>query len=305
MTKAEILKQVLSEQKIKREQIETDCKVALQKYLNNLEFKNAYENYNKKLINYAKAKHQSIDVDIALQDLNIEKLAFENVLKKLNIDKNSLFPNYDCKICKDKGIVNGKYCSCVMNKVNIKLQNLSKSATSLQTFENSDERVLNADKNLQKTYDVILKWIDNFENTQIKNINFIGQAGTGKTFLLECIASKLLKMGVNVHFTTAFSLINECKNYHFSKPSLLEEYLNCKALIIDDLGCEPIIKNITIEYLYNIISLRQKNGLATLISTNLDREDLLDRYDMRIFSRLFLKKVSLTVLFSNKDLRTH
>ena len=131
----------------------------------------------------------------------------------------------------------------------------------------------------------------------------VGGTGTGKTFLLECMASDLINRGFNVMFTTAFALNDECRKYHFSLPSKVNEFMDCDVLIIDDLGTEPLLKNITIEYLFNIINLRQKRYKPTLISTNLSLDDILNRYDDRIFSRLSNKITSLTISFNGIDMR--
>ena len=59
--------------------------------------------------------------------------------------------------------------------------------------------------------------------------------------------------------------------------------------------------------MFNIINLRQKRYKATLISTNLLPEDILNRYDDRIHSRLSNKLIALNderfdkKLWSNKD----
>jgi DNA replication protein DnaC len=104
-------------------------------------------------------------------------------------------------------------------------------------------------------------------------------------------------------FSTAFALNDECRKYHFSLPSKVNEFMDCDVLIIDDLGTEPLLKNITLEYLFNIINLRQKRYKPTLISTNLSLDDILNRYDDRIFSRLSNKITSLTIPFNGIDMR--
>ncbi|MBO5910467.1 MAG: DNA replication protein DnaC, partial [Clostridia bacterium] len=81
------------------------------------------------------------------------------------------------------------------------------------------------------------------------------------------------------------------------------EFMDCDVLIIDDLGCEPLLKNITVEYLFNIINLRQKRYKPTLISTNLTPEDILNRYDERIHSRLSHKMLALNISFNDIDMR--
>ena len=74
-------------------------------------------------------------------------------------------------------------------------------------------------------------------------------------------------------------------------------------MLIDDLGTEPVLKNVTKEYLYNLINTRQINKRATLITTNLSLDNILDRYDERIFSRLGNKNLSTIIQLLSSDKR--
>ena len=58
------------------------------------------------------------------------------------------------------------------------------------------------------------------------------------------------------------------------------------VLMIDDLGAEPMINNITVETILSILCDRQDAGKATLIATNKDIEGLQEDYGQRIFSRM-------------------
>ena len=66
----------------------------------------------------------------------------------------------------------------------------------------------------------------------------------------------------------------------------LSPLLNAPLLLIDDLGTEPLMQNITITQLFNLLNERQLAGLHTVISTNLDIPELKERYTERIASRL-------------------
>ena len=74
-------------------------------------------------------------------------------------------------------------------------------------------------------------------------------------------------------------------------------------LIVDDLGTEPIFKNVTKEYLYLLLSERSRLNKLTVISTNLGPQELMNRYNERIFSRLFNKRESLNYQINGKDIR--
>jgi len=134
-----------------------------------------------------------------------------------------------------------------------------------------------------------------------------GKTGVGKTFLTECIASEIIDGGHIVSFVSAFGMNNLFTSYHTtydsSKPTFLSTLLDPDLLIIDDLGTEPIFKNITKEYLYLILSERSRQNKLTIISTNLDPIELMSRYNERISSRLFNKRESLLLQINGSDIR--
>ena len=143
--------------------------------------------------------------------------------------------------------------------------------------------------------------------TTIKNIIISGASGVGKSFLLECMLSELIKQKKYVLYTTAFTMSQNLLKYHTtfdtSKESILSPYLECDVLIIDDLGSEPIFKNVSEEYLYLILNQRLFEQKSVIISTNLTLSEIQDRYGERILSRLVSKNVSKLFKIENSDLR--
>ena len=106
---------------------------------------------------------------------------------------------------------------------------------------------------------------------------------------------------------TAFGLNNTSLKYHTTfdntKSSILEPLLTCDVLVIDDLGTEPINKNVTLEYLYLVINERQLAGKPTIITTNLTPDGVINRYGERIFSRINNKLISLNIKLDGQDMR--
>ena len=96
-------------------------------------------------------------------------------------------------------------------------------------------------------------------------------------------------------------------NYHGSfdkdKSNILSALLDPDLLIIDDLGTEPLFKNVTREYLGVVITERNLHKKRTIITSNLTPNDLLDRYGERIYSRIFSKINSLQIALTGDDLR--
>ena len=210
-------------------------------------------------------------------------------------------PQYDCPICNDTGVVGGRICNCLQQALNKKLSMQVSSQNQFKSFENCDLNIMSTDD--KKTCQILKAWCDKFPNVSKINICLIGGAGSGKTFMLECVATEMLKHNQVVCFKTAFELNELARLYHIGKSYDFADCLNADILLIDDLGTEPILKNVTKEYLYNIINTRQVNNLPTFISTNLSQEQLLDRYDERIYSRLANKNLSLNIQLTSTDKR--
>ena len=74
-------------------------------------------------------------------------------------------------------------------------------------------------------------------------------------------------------------------------------------LVIDDLGVEPILNNVTTENLLTILNERKNSGLHTIISTNLDTEGIRLKYGERVWSRLFDRDDTLARAIEGDDLR--
>ena len=75
------------------------------------------------------------------------------------------------------------------------------------------------------------------------------------------------------------------------------------VLMIDDMGVEPLMENITIVQWFNLINERQLRGKGTVISTNLNVEELRRRYTERITSRLLDGKQCMLLQFLGNDVR--
>ncbi len=266
----------------------------------NEEFDRLYSAYNKTQLEYLKSKYEEENLTLKF-DLQELKGKIDSYLKAHNIDKANLTPKYDCPICNDTGVVGGRICNCLKNALAEKLSAKISSQNQFKSFADCDLNIMSEDD--QKTCNLLKTWCKKYPQVSKINICLVGGAGTGKTFLLECVANEMIKTGQAVCFKTAFELNELARLYHIGKSYDFADCLNADILLIDDLGTEPILKNVTKEYLYNLINTRQVNNLPTFISTNLDQGKLLDRYDERIYSRLANKNLSLNIQLTGSDKR--
>lgn len=231
------------------------------------------------------------------------------ILKKIGITEKDLEPNFDCKVCNDTGMVTKdnitSYCNCfnqeVLNYTYRQSNILKLNEENFKTFDNCyysskpNKEKYGIEKspleNIEIIKNIAIEFCKNIKSENQKNLLFTGNTGLGKTFISNCIAKELIDKGLNVVYQTSPILMDQIIDYKFSydkTESQKEKYnkiFNVDLLIIDDLGTETMNNNKFTE-LFNIINTRLLNNKKMVISTNLSLNDLYNRYDERILSRL-------------------
>ena len=307
MSNAQIISKAKNIIKQKRQKAENKASQTFDQAMQNTAFAINAKNITNLELQIAKKEFANEDVSTENELLKVLKNERKNILKKLNLTEEDFLPKYSCKKCNDTGIYKDKFCKCLNQEINNLLtQDLGLNIDKSHTFKGCDKNFLE-ENGLAKEYKTLNTWVDKFPDSKFKNIIMVGPAGAGKTYLTECITNALLDKQIVVNFVTAFNLNNLMLKYHTtfddSKENILEAYINCPLLIIDDLGTEPILNNVTKEYLYLILNERIINNRNTIVTTNLSPDGIIDRYSERIFSRLFNKQNSLKINFTNTDLR--
>ena len=259
----------------------------------------------------AKSKEQaSLLADLKKKSTALikEKNAF---IKNLSKENNYLNPHFECKLCKDTGYVQkdgiSVMCSCLKQHIfDIAYNKSNMGNLDRENFSNFNQRIfsdkpdkekyksdISPRENISIIKEKVESFIANFDDPEEKNLIFTGNTGVGKTFLSNCIANEVLKLGKTVLYQTApvmFDEINEAKfDRDNSSIDLYENILNVDLLIIDDLGTEKIT-DAKITELFTIINTRLLNQnhkiTKTIISTNLNVDELFKTYTTRIGSRL-------------------
>ena len=157
---------------------------------------------------------------------------------------------------------------------------------------------------LLKIYANLTIYAEKFPNTKRANIVLRGNTGTGKTYALVFLGHELIERGVFPLYVTAFSMVERFKRAVFERDSrAFDELLEAEVLLIDDIGVEPRIPNITDENIYHIINERLIAKRPFIISTNLTAEELVERYGERIAGRILAKDTSAIIKFEGIDMR--
>ncbi len=235
----------------------------------------------------------------------------EDILKSSDVPQNVKEPNYECSICKDTGFIidiTGKnsLCNCIRQKMfdidfnksnigNLEKENFENFNFDLYSDEINEQKYrakISPKQNIANIKNIAVKFVENFDNPEEKNLLFTGNTGLGKTFFSNCIAKEMLSKGKTVLYQTAPIMLDNIIDDRFGKSDYAAVYkniINVDLLIIDDLGAE-VSNQYKIAELFNIINARllTPNGriTKTIISTNLSMQNIMDTYQERIFSRL-------------------
>ena len=238
------------------------------------------------------------------------------LLKENGYPENYLEPVFQCAQCEDTGYVGtGKkqLCACA-RALYAALLEQEGSFKEEETFETFDplrfpEIPLDAGGETQRSRmlkfrDYCEKYADSLPHPDKKNLLLYGGSGLGKTFLLRCIHARARQRDIPALCLTANQLIRTARKAIFDRAQEdLDALYETDLLLIDDLGTEPLIPNVTVEELFNLINERQNAGLCTVLSTNLSLTDLQARYTERILSRLLDKRACQVLRFLGKDIR--
>ena len=121
----------------------------------------------------------------------------------------------------------------------------------------------------QKDKSRILSLVDLEFISDKKDIIFIGNPGTGKTFLSKCIAYAATQAGIKTLFITAVDMINHLVAAEQDHTLLkkLNYYQSQDLLVCDEIGYLPLGKQGS-NLFFQIISARHEKK-STIITTNL------------------------------------
>ena len=163
---------------------------------------------------------------------------------------------------------------------------------------------IKAKKDLAEIYTNLATYAMKFPKTKKANVVLTGNTGTGKTYALTYLGHELIENKVFPLYTTAFGLIDRFKRFIFERDeSAFRELLEAEILLLDDLGTEPKIPNITEENLYNLINERLLAKRPFVISTNLTPKELIEKYGERIAGRILANETTAVIKFEGKDMR--
>lgn len=215
----------------------------------------------------------------------------EMLMAERGIAPETLKPRFECALCEDTGFVGTEKrpCACFKKKL-LQAEYASSGLAEKATFAAFDESIYRDEtqkKRSLKAKKILEEYAQSLSFNGAKGLMLLGEVGVGKTFLLDCVGHTVMEQGLSVKKYTAYNLVDRMlQEIRERQGGFAASLTEPDLLIIDDLGTEPFIPNITYEGLFGVVNERQNANKATAIATNLSPKEILDTYGERLFSRL-------------------
>ena len=245
---------------------------------------------------------QGGDVEAAMNAAKEKNLALQK--EREDLAARYIAPGYQddrpvCERCGGTGYIGSTMCDCLaqlcQEEQKKDLTVLGAGRENFADFrldyypDRKDARMgVNIRQVMKRTYEICREYAETF-TLHSGNLLFSGDTGLGKTFLSGCIAGAVTDRGYSVVYESAGHLFAELERVQFGRDEEARRsstrYRDCDLLIVDDLGTEMPGGFVTYA-LYTLVNDRILDRKPTIISTNLNSEDLNRRYSPQIASRL-------------------
>lgn len=232
------------------------------------------------------------------------------------LEADYLQPVYTCMECHDEGYVydpSRRMCGCMARELNRRMLVALGLEEDPQTFERFDEALFSDEPEesgvsqrqvASANRDICRRYADAFPDTETRDLLLLGKSGLGKTYLLRAIAHRVVERGFLPVYTSAYHMFElSRKAYIENNSELMGELMNAPLLLLDDLGTEPLMNNITVTQLFNLLNERQLARRHTVVSTNLTLSELRERYTERVASRFLDATRCTRLVFIGGDIR--
>lgn len=177
-------------------------------------------------------------------------------------------------------MISFNYVACKYQKAQDELLNNS-AKTFLEPFQIRTASIKDIDLTDKKRAPLI-KWIKDFyknyqKDKHIKGLYLHGSFGSGKTYILAALLNELAKNGANTVIMYYPEMLRNLKESFSSDfDNKMNLFKTCDVLLLDDLGAEHVTGWNRDEILSTILNYRMEEGLPTFITSNLNKEELIE-----------------------------
>lgn len=200
----------------------------------------------------------------------------------------------------DDGIDKGVFCECEQkDRIERKIRKYrNMSITDRNNSQDIFENAKTGNKAEEDIYIKFKKYAENFHTAKQDNIGlmFVGGAGTGKTYVANCISNKVMEKGYSVlSFNLSRYLMAIRENFP-EEEKLLNAVKTADLLFIDDVGSEKLT-DWGLEKVFNLIDMRYRANLPIMITTNLKISDLKKHLNFNESDKIVDRMVEMTKVF--------
>lgn len=260
------------------------------------------------------------NVEAAVETIKNRNLALQAELASLIAEEGGRVPNfepqYTCPRCEDTGVARGRRCTCMESLLkeeacrrlsrmgSLKLTDFSSLRLEYYPAE-PDRTGVSPRERMASILRYCREYAGDFRcgsGGYSPSLLMAGPTGVGKTHVSLAIARTVSDKGFGVVYGPVQGLLHQLEREHFGRAEGSTEELltGCDLLILDDFGTEFSSPFYT-ACVYNVVNTRMLEERPTILSTNLGREDMLDRYGEQITSRIIGTYVPLA--FCGRDIR--
>ena len=221
-------------------------------------------------------------------------------------------PVYTCLTCRDTGYTDRHMCHCLQSLLRegacrrlTRLGNMPFTRFEDMRLDYYPDQPDESGESPREVMEYVISYCRNYAadfSPHSSSLLLRGPTGTGKTHLSLAITREAAARGYHAVYGPTQVLLHQIEKEHFGRAEGNSEDMmtECDLLVLDDLGAEFPSQFYT-SCLYNLVNTRMLTGLPTIVSTNLNHQQLLDRYGDQITSRIV--GTFTTLLFAGRDIR--
>ena len=254
----------------------------------------------------AKLKGELPDGEVTALEERLEELRQQraDLLKQYKIPPESLEPQWSCRRCQDTGWIymedgQAAPCQCQIARRREYLRRAADLPARI-----ADASFAKVNYNLypppfraqaKKIFTYVKEFCDSLEENPGRGLYIHGPTGSGKSYLMGCIANYLcsrmsVRYLVYADFLDSLRATFNSRDSEYSEQQLVDEVKNVGLLLLDDLGVERPTE-FSLKNLAQIIDYRYRNCLPLVVTSNFTLEELIQRsqndlYGERIVWRL-------------------
>jgi len=276
------------------------------------DLKAAYSDMNqvKKLIisaTLAKLKGQADDGAVVELEKRLEasRSGWTALLKKRGLEPDFLEPKWQCALCQDTGMVytdDEKYvpCQCALRRKEEQLRSSitlpARLAKASFTSANFDLYQLQYRSQAQKIFGWVQNYCAGIEENSGQGLFIHGPTGSGKSYLMGCIANCLcnrlsVKYLVYADFLDCLRATFNSRETEYTEQQLVDEVKTVDLLLLDDLGVEKATE-FSLKNLAQIIDYRYRNCLPMVVTSNFTLEEMIQRSQTDLYGERIVWRLS-------------